>query len=83
MKYGYSPKKLFRILLHTYGDQFSRDELKAWLTNFTRRFITQQFKRSCSPDGPKVCEVCLSPRGGWRAPSDASAAAWLREIETI
>ena len=83
MKYGYSPKKLFRILLHTYGDQFSRDELKSWLTNFTRRFITQQFKRSCSPDGPKVCEVCLSPRGGWRAPSDASAAAWLREIETI
>lgn len=83
LKYGYSPKKLYSMLLQAYGDQFSREDLKAWLTTFVRRFITQQFKRSCSPDGPRVCEVGLSPRGGWSAPSDASAAVWLKEIENI
>ncbi len=83
LKHGYSPKTLYSMLNEAYGDQFSPSELKAWLTTFTRRFITQQFKRSCSPDGPKVCEVGLSPRGGWSAPSDASPAVWLREIENI
>ena len=83
LKYGASPEKLFRLVKHTYGNEFSDSELISYLTTFARRFITQQFKRSCSPDGPKVCEVGLSPRAGWHAPSDASAAIWLREIEKL
>ena len=54
-----------------------------WLKNFYRRFFAQQFKRSCLPDGPKVGSVALSPRGDWRMPSDASAAVWLKELETL
>ena len=83
LKYGASPEKLFRLVKHTYGKDFSDSELISYLTTFARRFITQQFKRSCSPDGPKVCEVGLSPRAGWHAPSDASPAVWLREIEKL
>jgi NAD+ synthase (glutamine-hydrolysing) len=83
LKYGASPEKLFRLVKHTYGKDFSDSELISYLTTFARRFITQQFKRSCSPDGPKVCEVGLSPRAGWNAPSDASPAVWLREIEKL
>ncbi len=83
LKYGASPEKLFRLVKHTYGNEFSDSELLSYLTTFARRFITQQFKRSCSPDGPKVCEVGLSPRAGWHAPSDASPAVWLREIENL
>ena len=54
-----------------------------WLKVFYKRFFTQQFKRSCLPDGVKIGSVCLSPRGDWRMPSDASYAIWLREIEEI
>ena len=57
--------------------------MKGWLRVFFRRFFTQQFKRSCLPDGPKVGSVGLSPRGDWRMPSDASAALWLAEIEAL
>ncbi len=82
LKHGFTPEKLYRLAKHAFPE-YSSDELLSWLGNFTRRFITQQFKRSCSPDGPKVCEVGLSPRAGWHAPSDASAAVWLREIEKL
>ena len=54
-----------------------------WLRTFYRRFFAQQFKRSCLPDGPKVGSVSLSPRGDWRMPSDAVAALWLEELETL
>ena len=57
--------------------------LYKWLRSFYWRFFAQQFKRSCLPDGPKVGSVTLSPRGDWRMPSDASAAAWLAELETL
>jgi NAD+ synthase (glutamine-hydrolysing) len=50
---------------------------------FYKRFFSQQFKRSCLPDGVKVGSICLSPRGDWRMPSDASSAAWISELETI
>ncbi len=83
LKYRFGPKKLYAMLCDAYGEQFSKEELRAWTTTFMRRFITQQFKRSCSPDGPRICDVGLSPRGGWAAPSDASPAAWLREMENI
>ena len=54
-----------------------------WLRTFYRRFFAQQFKRSCLPDGPKVGSVSVSPRGDWRMPSDASAALWLEEIDSL
>ncbi len=57
--------------------------IKKWLRPFLRRFFSQQVKRSCLPDGPKVGSVTLSPRGDWRMPSDASAALWLREAESL
>lgn len=59
------------------------ETIKKWLRTFCRRFFNQQFKRSCLPDGPKVGSVCLSPRGDWRMPSDASSALWLREAESL
>lgn len=62
---------------------YSDDTIKKWLRTFCRRFFNQQFKRSCLPDGPKVGSVCLSPRGDWRMPSDASSALWLREAECL
>ncbi|MDE6199979.1 MAG: NAD(+) synthase, partial [Muribaculaceae bacterium] len=55
-------------------------EIEKWIKVFFRRFFNQQFKRSCLPDGPKVGSVCLSPRGDWRMPSDASSALWLNGI---
>ena len=61
---------------------YSRDEIKKWLKLFYRRFFSQQFKRSCVPDGPKVGTIALSPRADWRMPSDASAKLWLDELET-
>ena len=54
-----------------------------WLKTFYRRFFSQQFKRSCMPDGAKVGTISLSPRGDWRMPSDASAALWLKELEEV
>ena len=59
------------------------DVIIHWMRVFYRRFFQQQFKRSCLPDGPKVGSVCLSPRGNFRMPSDASADAWLREVEKL
>ena len=62
---------------------YTEDVVKKWLTTFCRRFFTQQFKRSCLPDGPKVGSVSLSPRGVWRMPSDASYALWINECESL
>lgn len=62
---------------------FHEETIKKWLKMFYRRFVSQQFKRSCLPDGVKVGSICLSPRGDWRMPSDASAAAWLRRAEQL
>ena len=63
----------------TYDEQ----TIRLWLTTFCHRFFTQQFKRSCLPDGPKVGSVSLSPRGDWRMPSDASYATWVKECESL
>jgi NAD+ synthase (glutamine-hydrolysing) len=62
---------------------YDRDTIKKWLHTFFRRFFSQQFKRSCLPDGPKVGSISISPRGDWRMPSDASSAGWLEEIEAL
>ena len=83
LRFGYTPKKLFRIAKHALGKSYSDAVLLKWLETFLRRFFTQQFKRSCLPDGPKVGSVGLSPRGDWKMPSDASYAAWLAEVEDL
>ena len=64
-----------------FKEVYDEETIKKWLLIFFRRFFDQQFKRSCLPDGPKVGSISISPRGDWRMPSDASAAAWLKEIE--
>ena len=69
--------------LYALGDRYGRDTILKWLRSFYRRFFTQQFKRSCLPDGPKVGSVTLSPRGDWRMPSDAVAALWMEELEGL
>jgi NAD+ synthase (glutamine-hydrolysing) len=68
---------------HAFGDSYTKETLKKWLTTFCRRFFAQQFKRSCLPDGPKVGSISLSPRGDWRMASDASSALWLKECEEL
>ncbi|SKA75577.1 NAD+ synthase (glutamine-hydrolysing) [Caloramator quimbayensis] len=80
IKYGASPQKILYIAGIAFKDKYSKEEIEKWLKLFYRRFFTQQFKRSCIPDGPKVGTISLSPRGDWRMPSDASFDAWLGEF---
>ena len=74
---------MFRLAAYAFGGRYDREALLKWLKNFYRRFFSQQFKRSCLPDGPKVGSVTLSPLGDWRMPSDAAAALWLKELEEL
>lgn len=83
MRWGFRPSKIFYLAQAAFGNNYTADTLKHWLTVFYRRFFSQQFKRSCLPDGPKVGSVSLSPRGDWRMPSDASVATWLAECEKL
>lgn len=78
---GFPPKKILRIAEQSFAGRFDRDTIKKWLTVFLKRFFSQQFKRSCLPDGPKVGSVTLSPRGDWRMPSDACVRLWLENLE--
>ena len=82
VRFGFSPSKIYHLAKKSFND-FDNLEILKWLKNFYRRFFSQQFKRSCLPDGMKIGSICLSPRGDWRMPSDASAALWLEEIEKI
>ncbi len=81
IRFGMPPQKLLYIAKNTFADEYTEAFIKKWLTVFYRRFFSQQFKRSCIPDGPKVGSVSLSPRGDWRMPSDADPAVWLKELE--
>ncbi len=83
LRHGFSPEKILRFALHAFGLQYEREEILHWMEIFYRRFFSQQFKRSCMPDGPKVGSVGLSPRGDFRMPSDACAAAFLLQIEAL
>jgi NAD+ synthase (glutamine-hydrolysing) len=97
LRFGLSPKHIYRLARAAFPNEgetapmatsmpvgaYSDSTIKHWLRTFFRRFFNQQFKRSCLPDGPKVGSVCLSPRGDWRMPSDASSALWLKEIDTL
>ena len=83
IRWGFPPRKVFRLAEHALGRTYDRATILKWLNSFYRRFFTQQFKRSCLPDGPKVGSVTLSPRGDWRMPSDAVAALGLEELEGL
>ncbi|MBR3123634.1 MAG: NAD(+) synthase [Prevotella sp.] len=89
LRSGFSPVKIFLIARSAFDGHDSRvgryddETIKKWLKIFLKRFFSQQFKRSCLPDGPKVGSVSLSPRGDWRMPSDASSAAWLKLAEGL
>ena len=80
---GFSPAKTMRLAKAAYGDEFTDEELTKWLRSYCKRYFSQQFKRSCLPDGPKVGSVTLSPRGDWRMPSDASSRLWLAQIDAL
>ena len=83
LRWGFPPRKIYRLALYALGKTYTPDVILKWLKTFYRRFFSQQFKRSCLPDGPKVGSAALSPRGDWRMPSDASAALWQAELETL
>lgn len=83
VRFGDEPQKLFRKTQLAFKDKYDKETIKKWLTKFYWRFFSQQFKRSCIPDGPKVGSVSLSPRGDWRMPSDANVKSWISEIEKI
>ncbi|MGN0468256.1 MAG: NAD(+) synthase [Acutalibacteraceae bacterium] len=83
LRYGFEPEKIYFLAKKAFNGSFDNETILKWLKSFYRRFFSQQFKRSCLPDGVKVGSVCLSPRGDWRMPSDASAALWLEQVEKL
>lgn len=83
LRCGYEPAKVYRVAKLAFAGQYTEEEILKWLKTFYRRFFAQQFKRSCLPDGPKVGSVALSPRGDLRMPSDASAALWLEQLNSL
>jgi len=89
LRFGFTPRKIFFLAQHAFDGhdsrvaKYGRETIKNWLTTFFRRFFSQQFKRSCLPDGPKVGSVSLSPRGDWRMPSDAAGSLWIKECESL
>ena len=83
LRFGFTPTKIYALACRAFQGDFDGETIKKWMKAFYRRFFTQQFKRSCLPDGVKVGSVCLSPRGDWRMPSDASGRIWLEEVERL
>ena len=83
LRYGYSPEKICFMACHAFSGTFDRPEIVHWMKTFYRRFFTQQFKRSCMPDGPKILSVGLSPRGDWSMPSDAVWSVWREAVERL
>ncbi|MFV0395006.1 MAG: NAD(+) synthase [Coprobacillaceae bacterium] len=83
IRFGDIPRKLFRKTELAFKGTYDKETIKKWMSLFYRRFFTQQFKRSCIPDGPKVGTVSLSPRGDWRMPSDANVEMWLQQVNDL
>jgi len=81
VRLGASPRKILYLALQSFGGRYDEAVVRRWLRLFVERFFANQFKRSVMPDGPKVGSVSLSPRGDWRMPSDATADAWLRDLD--
>lgn len=83
LRFGCTPKKIYRLANYAFAGIYDTETIQKWLKTFYRRFFSQQFKRSCLPDGPKVGTVAVSPRGDLRMPSDASARIWMEELEHL
>ena len=83
IRWAFRPAKILRIASITFAGLYDRPTILKWLKLFYRRFFSQQFKRSCLPDGPKIGSVALSPRGDWRMPSDAAVSLWLDEVDQL
>ena len=83
LRNAYAPEKIFFMAKRAFEGVYEEAVILKWLQNFYRRFFSQQFKRSCMPDGPKIGSVSLSPRGDWRMPSDAHATLWRQAAEQI
>ena len=83
IRHGFRPAKIYILAQKAFAGKYNDDTIKHWLKTFFKRFFTQQFKRSCLPDGPKVGSISLSPRSDWRMPSDASAELWIKECESL
>ena len=83
IRFGFTPSKIYRMALQAFEGSYDAETIYKWEETFLRRFFTQQFKRSCVPDGPKVGTVSLSPRGDWRMPSDAARNVWLDDLKTV
>ena len=83
LRFGYEPSKIYRIARMTFWEKYDDKILLKWLRVFYKRFFSQQFKRSCLPDGPKIGTVALSPRGDWRMPSDACVAVWMKDLDEM
>jgi len=82
-RFGFAPAKIYYLLIQTWGNAYTPDELAHWLTLFIKRFFQSQFKRTCIPNGPKVGSGgSLSPRGDWRMPSDASCDLWIDDLNS-
>ncbi|MDR2037687.1 MAG: NAD(+) synthase [Bacteroidales bacterium] len=82
IRFGFTPRKIFFLAQYAFKGKYDHDIIHQWMKVFYRRFFSQQFKRSCMPDGPKVGSINLSPRGDWRMPSDAEVNLWLKDLET-
>ena len=83
LRWGFDPEKIYRLAKSAFAGKYEDGEILKWLKNYYRRFFSQQFKRSCLPDGPKVGSVALSPRGDLRMPSDACGTLWLAQAEHL
>lgn len=83
IRWGFEPKKVYRLARYAFGGDYDKETVLKWLRTFYRRFFSQQFKRSCLPDGAKIGSVTLSPRGDWRMPSDACAEVWLKQVDEL
>jgi len=83
LRYGFSPRRIYFLACNAFRNSYDNVTILRWLRTFYYRFFTQQFKRSCLPDGPKIGSVCLSPRGDWRMPSDAVWTIWKTELDTM
>lgn len=83
LRFGFRPKKIFWLAQQAFKEEYADGIILHWLRIFYKRFFSQQFKRSCLPDGPKVGSVSLSPRGDWRMPSDAMSTDWIKDLEDI
>lgn len=83
LRNSFSPAKIYWLATRAFKNRYTPQVIIKWMKNFYRRFFTQQFKRSCMPDGPKVGSVCLSPRGDWRMPSDSSFVLWMDEVDKL